>query len=137
MNMRFRNHAALPHFSCGPWPPRSLLEKKLIAQFRYGIQECAIPFYRRVSRDALAAERRRMPMVRIDRKYVFIARTGKVGFLDLFEARRQLILSTLCPPRGSMVGQRRAALDVRCSSTRSATFGRACAAQHQTNFSST
>jgi hypothetical protein len=119
MNMRFRNHAALPHFSCGPWPPRSLLEKKLIAQFRYGIQECAIPFYRRVSRDALAAERRRMPMVRIDRKYVFIARTGKVGFLDLFEARR------------------RAALDVRCSSTRSATFGRACAAQHQTNFSST
>jgi predicted dithiol-disulfide oxidoreductase (DUF899 family) len=44
------------------------------------------------SRDALAAERRRLPMVRIEKDYVFAAPTGKVGLLDLFAGRRQLIL---------------------------------------------
>jgi predicted dithiol-disulfide oxidoreductase (DUF899 family) len=44
------------------------------------------------ARDALAAERRRLPMVRIDKNYVFVAPAGKVGLLDLFEGRRQLIL---------------------------------------------
>jgi predicted dithiol-disulfide oxidoreductase (DUF899 family) len=44
------------------------------------------------ARDALAAERRRLPMVRIDKNYVFIAPAGKVNLLDLFEGRRQLIL---------------------------------------------
>ena len=42
--------------------------------------------------DALAAERRRLPMVLIDKKYVFDGPRGKVGLLDLFEGRRQLIL---------------------------------------------
>jgi predicted dithiol-disulfide oxidoreductase (DUF899 family) len=44
------------------------------------------------ARDVLAAERRRLPMVRIDKNYVFVAPAGKVGLLDLFEGRRQLIL---------------------------------------------
>jgi predicted dithiol-disulfide oxidoreductase (DUF899 family) len=44
------------------------------------------------ARDALAAERRRMPMVRMDKEYVFEGSNGKVGLLDLFEGRRQLIL---------------------------------------------
>jgi predicted dithiol-disulfide oxidoreductase (DUF899 family) len=44
------------------------------------------------ARDALAAERRRLPMVRIDKNYLFIAPDGKVSLLDLFEGRRQLIL---------------------------------------------
>ncbi|HEV8605791.1 MAG TPA: DUF899 domain-containing protein [Tepidisphaeraceae bacterium] len=44
------------------------------------------------ARDALAAERRRLPMVRIDKNYLFISPTGKVKFLDLFEGRKQLIL---------------------------------------------
>ena len=41
---------------------------------------------------ALAAERRQLPMVLIDKKYVFDGPNGKVTLLDLFEGRRQLIL---------------------------------------------
>src|SRR5437667_5281623 len=44
------------------------------------------------ARDALAAERRRLPMVRIDKDYVFDGRDGKASLLDLFEGRRQLVL---------------------------------------------
>src|SRR6201981_922289 len=44
------------------------------------------------ARDALAAERRRLPMVRIEKNYVFVAPAAKVSLLDLFEGRRQLIL---------------------------------------------
>ncbi len=44
------------------------------------------------ARDALAAERRRLPRVRIDKEYVFEGPDGKAGLLDLFEGRRQLIL---------------------------------------------
>jgi predicted dithiol-disulfide oxidoreductase (DUF899 family) len=44
------------------------------------------------ARDALAAERRRQPMVRIDKDYVFEGPDGKVRLLDMFEGRRQLIL---------------------------------------------
>jgi predicted dithiol-disulfide oxidoreductase (DUF899 family) len=42
--------------------------------------------------DALAAERRRLPMVRIDKDYVFAGPGGEASLLDLFEGRRQLIL---------------------------------------------
>jgi predicted dithiol-disulfide oxidoreductase (DUF899 family) len=42
--------------------------------------------------DALAAERRRLPMVRIDKDYVFDGPQGKASLLDLFDRRRQLIL---------------------------------------------
>ena len=44
------------------------------------------------ARDALAAERRRLPMVRIEKDYVFEGPSGKVSLPDLFEGRRQLIL---------------------------------------------
>jgi predicted dithiol-disulfide oxidoreductase (DUF899 family) len=44
------------------------------------------------ARDALAAERRRLPMVRIDKDYVFEGPDGKASLPDLFEGRRQLIL---------------------------------------------
>jgi predicted dithiol-disulfide oxidoreductase (DUF899 family) len=43
-------------------------------------------------RDALNAERRRLPMVRIDEDYVFEGPQGSVGLIDMFEGRRQLIL---------------------------------------------
>jgi predicted dithiol-disulfide oxidoreductase (DUF899 family) len=43
-------------------------------------------------RDQLAAERRRLPMVKIDKPYAFEGPAGKVSLLDLFEGRRQLIL---------------------------------------------
>jgi predicted dithiol-disulfide oxidoreductase (DUF899 family) len=42
--------------------------------------------------DALAAERRRLPMVPIDKTYAFDSADGKVGMLDLFQGRRQLLL---------------------------------------------
>ncbi len=42
--------------------------------------------------DQLAAERRRMPMVKIDKPYVFDGPAGTVSLLDLFEGRRQLIV---------------------------------------------
>jgi predicted dithiol-disulfide oxidoreductase (DUF899 family) len=44
------------------------------------------------ARDALAAERRRLPMVKIDKPYEFTAPSGKVRLVDLFEGRRQLLL---------------------------------------------
>ena len=43
-------------------------------------------------RDALAADRRRLPMVRIDKDYVFAGPNGKASLRDLFESRRQLIV---------------------------------------------
>ncbi|HYL04481.1 MAG TPA: DUF899 domain-containing protein, partial [Thermoanaerobaculia bacterium] len=42
--------------------------------------------------DRLRAERRRLPMVRIDKPYVFAGPRGKVGLGGLFEGRRQLIV---------------------------------------------
>jgi predicted dithiol-disulfide oxidoreductase (DUF899 family) len=42
--------------------------------------------------DALAARRRRLPMVRFDRDYVFKAPTGKQSLLELFDGRGQLVL---------------------------------------------
>jgi predicted dithiol-disulfide oxidoreductase (DUF899 family) len=44
------------------------------------------------ARDALAAERRRQPMVPIDKDYVFEGPDGKARLIDLFEGRRQLII---------------------------------------------
>ena len=44
------------------------------------------------ARDRLNAERRRLPMVKIDKSYVFEGPNGKASLLDLFEGRRQLIL---------------------------------------------
>src|SRR5262245_20108272 len=44
------------------------------------------------ARDALAAERRRMPWMAVEKKYEFDGPRGKVSLLDLFEGRRQLII---------------------------------------------
>ena len=44
------------------------------------------------SRDALAAERRRMPWMAVEKRYEFDGPKGKVSLLDLFEGRRQLIV---------------------------------------------
>jgi predicted dithiol-disulfide oxidoreductase (DUF899 family) len=44
------------------------------------------------ARDALAAERRRMPWMAVDKAYAFDGPAGKVSLLDLFEGRRQLIV---------------------------------------------
>src|SRR3982074_2259526 len=44
------------------------------------------------SRDALAAERRRMPWIAVEKKYEFDGPAGKASLLDLFAGRRQLIV---------------------------------------------
>jgi predicted dithiol-disulfide oxidoreductase (DUF899 family) len=44
------------------------------------------------ARDALAAKRRRMPRMAVEKDYRFEGPGGPVGLLDLFEGRRQLIV---------------------------------------------
>ena len=44
------------------------------------------------ARDALAAARRRMPWMAVEKEYVFDGPDGKASLLDLFEGRRQLIV---------------------------------------------
>src|SRR6202166_1520121 len=44
------------------------------------------------ARDALAAERRRMPWMAVETAYAFDGPSGKASLLDLFAGRRQLIV---------------------------------------------
>jgi predicted dithiol-disulfide oxidoreductase (DUF899 family) len=43
-------------------------------------------------RDALNADRRRLPMVEIDKDYMFRSRDGEMSLADLFEGRSQLVV---------------------------------------------
>jgi predicted dithiol-disulfide oxidoreductase (DUF899 family) len=44
------------------------------------------------ARDALAAERRRMPRMAVEKEYRFEGGSGEASLIDLFEGRRQLIV---------------------------------------------
>jgi predicted dithiol-disulfide oxidoreductase (DUF899 family) len=44
------------------------------------------------ARDKLNADRRRLPMVRVDKDYVFTTPSGKARLLDIFEGRPQLVV---------------------------------------------
>ena len=44
------------------------------------------------ARDALAADRRRMPWLAVEKEYEFDGPEGKASLLDLFDGRRQLIV---------------------------------------------
>src|ERR1700755_2291615 len=44
------------------------------------------------ARDALAAQRRRMPWVAVDKQYRFEGPNGPGSLLDLFDGRRQLVV---------------------------------------------
>ena len=44
------------------------------------------------ARDALAAQRRRMPWTPVEKEYAFDGPQGRVSLLDLFDGRRQLIV---------------------------------------------
>ena len=52
------------------------------------------------ARDALAAERRRQPMLEIPADFAFAGPSGRVGLPDLFEGRRQLIVYHFMFPAG-------------------------------------
>jgi predicted dithiol-disulfide oxidoreductase (DUF899 family) len=66
------------------------------------------------TRDALSADRRRLPMVAIEKDYRFEGPDGEVRLIDLFEGRRQLIVDHYmfdpawedgCPSCGGRVDQ--------------------------------
>ncbi len=66
------------------------------------------------ARDRLNADRRRLPMVRMDKPYAFEGPDGPVGLLDLFEGRLQLVMhhfmlspdwDTACPSCSSAADQ--------------------------------
>ena len=44
------------------------------------------------ARDALAAQRRRMPWQAVEREYAFIGPDGSASLVDLFDGRQQLIV---------------------------------------------
>lgn len=44
------------------------------------------------ARDRLNAERRRLPMMRVEKEYAFEGPDGTLTLADLFEGRRQLIV---------------------------------------------
>jgi predicted dithiol-disulfide oxidoreductase (DUF899 family) len=44
------------------------------------------------ARDAMAARRRRMPWLPVEKEYVFDGPDGRVSLLDLFDGRRQLVV---------------------------------------------
>jgi predicted dithiol-disulfide oxidoreductase (DUF899 family) len=44
------------------------------------------------ARDAMAAQRRRMPMMTVEKEYTFEGPDGRASLLDLFDGRRQLIV---------------------------------------------
>ena len=70
------------------------------------------------ARDALAAERRRMPRMAVEKDYRFEGLNGPVSLLDLFEGRRQLIISASFSSPASRAGLRAGAPAVPGSPTR-------------------
>jgi predicted dithiol-disulfide oxidoreductase (DUF899 family) len=69
-------------------PPVVSRERWLVARKQLLAEEKALTR----ARDALNAKRRELPMVRVEKDYVFEGADGKVNLVDLFEGRRQLIV---------------------------------------------
>jgi predicted dithiol-disulfide oxidoreductase (DUF899 family) len=67
------------------------------------------------ARDALVAERRRMPWMAVDADYKFEGPRGRVGLLDLFAGRRQLV-------HGGFISRSRPAVAFSSQSLRNAGF---------------
>ncbi|MBV9390279.1 MAG: DUF899 domain-containing protein [Verrucomicrobia bacterium] len=70
------------------YPPIVSREEWQRARDRLLVKEKAVTR----AKDALAAERRRLPMVPIEKHYTFDGPNGKLSLLDLFEGRLQLII---------------------------------------------
>jgi len=56
------------------------------------------------ARDLIAAERRKLPMVKVEKDYRFDGPNGTLTLLDLFEGRRQLIVRHVMFAPGDTVG---------------------------------
>ena len=59
------------------------------------------------ARDALAAERRRMPWLAVDKSYEFEGPNGKESLAGLFDSRRQLIVYRAFFEPGGLLAPRR------------------------------
>ena len=73
------------------------------------------------SRDALAAERRRMPWMVVDNEYLFEGPAGPAKLVDLFDGRRQLIVYAPSSSPASTAGPTTPARAARWWPTRSPT----------------
>jgi predicted dithiol-disulfide oxidoreductase (DUF899 family) len=73
------------------------------------------------ARDALAAERRRMPRMAVEKDYAFEGPDGPASLLDLFEGRRQLVVYRFFYEPGSPAGPTAAAVAARSWPIRSPT----------------
>jgi predicted dithiol-disulfide oxidoreductase (DUF899 family) len=71
-----------------PHPPIVSREEWLAARIKHLEHEKELTRHR----DRVTAERRRLPMVRIEKVYVFDGPAGKQSLADLFDGRRQLIV---------------------------------------------
>jgi predicted dithiol-disulfide oxidoreductase (DUF899 family) len=71
-----------------PHPPIVSREEWLAARIKHLEHEKELTRHR----DRVTAERRRLPMVRIEKDYVFDGPAGKQSLADLFDGRRQLIV---------------------------------------------
>lgn len=69
-------------------PPIASHEEWLVARQALLDQEKALTR----QQDQLSAERRRLPMVKVEKNYTFDGPEGKHSLLDLFDGRRQLIV---------------------------------------------
>jgi predicted dithiol-disulfide oxidoreductase (DUF899 family) len=69
-------------------PPIASHEEWLVARQALLDQEKALTR----QQDQLSAERRRLPMVKVEKNYTFDGPEGKQSLLDLFDGRRQLIV---------------------------------------------
>jgi len=73
------------------------------------------------ARDAMAAQRRRMPWLAVEKEYAFDGPDGRVRLLDLFAGRRQLIVYRAFFEPASTAGPTTRAPAARSSPTRSRT----------------
>ena len=73
------------------------------------------------ARDALAAERRTMPWMAVEKAYAFEGPEGKASMLDLFDGRRQLIVYRAFFEPGCLAGPTTPAAAAPWSPTRSPT----------------
>src|SRR6202140_970678 len=71
-----------------PHPPIASQDAWLAERMKLLIDEKELTKHR----DRINAERRRLPMVKIEKDYVFDTLTGKRSLKDLFEGRQQLIV---------------------------------------------
>ena len=74
------------------------------------------------ARDALAAERRRMPWQAVEKAYAFDGPKGKASLVDLFDGRRQLIVYRPSSSPACTAGRSMLALAVPWEPTRSPTL---------------